>query len=168
MRPASLPYPDPAAAPGPTGARADVLVLLCTSVPAFMLQLDATSSRVAAGHRPLARRQLRRIEWVVTAYMLSFAALLLPAGALADRFGRKRLLVSGLGFSPSPRCCAARRQAPGAGRGRALQGAGAAMALSASLAALSHAVQRRGPARAFAFWGSVIGVGMASGRLSVA
>jgi len=148
-----------------SGARADVLVLLCTSVPAFMLQLDANIVSVSL---PAIARSLDAsfagIEWVVTAYMLSFAALLLPAGALADRFGRKRLLVSGLGvFTVASLLCGSAPNLPVLVGARALQGMGAAMQLSASLAALSHAVHGEARARAFAFWGSVIGVGMASG-----
>src|SRR6201999_2852801 len=74
-----------------------LLVLVCTSAPSFMLQLDANIVSVSL---PSIARSLNAsfegIEWVITAYMLSFASLLLPAGALADRFGRKRLLIIGL------------------------------------------------------------------------
>ncbi|MCJ2058508.1 MFS transporter [Methylobacterium sp. J-048] len=146
-------------------ARGHLLVLLCTSVPAFMLQLDANIVSVSL---PAIARSLDAsfagIEWVVTAYMLSFASLLLPAGALADRFGRKRLLVAGLAvFTLASLLCGSAPNLSVLVAGRALQGAGAAMQLSASLAALSHAVHGEARARAFAFWGSVIGIGMASG-----
>jgi MFS family permease len=71
-------------------------VLLCTSVPSFMLQLDANIVSVSL---PSIARSLNAsfagIEWVVSAYMLSFASLLLPAGAIADRFGRRLLLIIG-------------------------------------------------------------------------
>jgi MFS family permease len=88
-----------AAAPASTSSstRHAMLVLICTSVPSFMLQLDANIVSVSL---PVIARSLNAsfagIEWVITAYMLSFASLLLPAGALADRFGRKPLLVIGL------------------------------------------------------------------------
>ena len=42
------------------------------------------------------------IEWVVSAYMLAFAALLLPAGSISDRFGRKKTLLWGLSILSSP------------------------------------------------------------------
>ena len=62
-----------------------------------MLQLDANIVSVSL---PVIARSLNAsfagIEWVITAYMLSFASLLLPAGALADRFGRKPLMIIGL------------------------------------------------------------------------
>jgi MFS family permease len=68
-----------------------MLVLIGTSAPSFMLHLDANIVSVSL---PAIARSLGAsvagIEWVVSAYMLSFAALLMPAGALADRFGRKR------------------------------------------------------------------------------
>ena len=80
----------------PTGLHA-MLVLICVSAPSFMLQLDAN---IVAVSLPSISESLGAnfagIEWVITAYTLSFASLLLPAGALADRFGRKRMLVTGL------------------------------------------------------------------------
>jgi MFS family permease len=80
-----------------SSTRHAMLVLICTSVPSFMLQLDANIVSVSL---PVIARSLNAsfagIEWVITAYMLSFALLLLPAGALADRFGRKPLLIIGL------------------------------------------------------------------------
>src|SRR5215475_15602029 len=77
--------------------RQALLVLICTSAPSFMLQLDANIVSVSL---PAIAHSLNAsfagIEWVITAYMLSFASLLMPAGALADRFGRKLMLIIGL------------------------------------------------------------------------
>jgi EmrB/QacA subfamily drug resistance transporter len=145
--------------------RHEILVLICTSVPSFMVQLDASIVSVSL---PVIARSLSAsfagIEWVITAYMLSFAALLLPAGALADRFGRKRLLILGLSvFTFASFLCGS---APTLGvliAARVLQGSGAALQLSSSLATLSHSFQGHARARAFSFWGSVYGIGMASG-----
>lgn len=145
--------------------RHDWLVLICTSAPSFMLQLDANIVSVSL---PSIARSLHAdfagIEWVITAYMLSFASLLLPAGALADRFGRKRLLIAGLGlFTFASLLCGSALNLPMLIAARALQGAGAAMQLSAALATLSHAFHGAARARAFSFWGTVVGIGMASG-----
>jgi MFS family permease len=81
----------------PLSAKQPMLVLIATSAPSFMLHLDANIVSVSL---PAIARSLGAsfagIEWVVTAYLLSFAALLMPAGALADRFGRKKILIIGL------------------------------------------------------------------------
>jgi EmrB/QacA subfamily drug resistance transporter len=145
--------------------RQALLVLICTSAPSFMLQLDANIVSVSL---PAIAHSLHAsfagIEWVITAYMLSFASLLMPAGALADRFGRKRLLIIGLStFTFASVLCGAAPSLPVLIAARALQGAGAAMQLSSALATLSHSFQGEARARAFAFWGSVVGIGIASG-----
>jgi EmrB/QacA subfamily drug resistance transporter len=155
-------------APAATTASAKrqaLLVLICTSAPSFMLQLDANIVSVSL---PAIAHSLNAsfagIEWVITAYMLSFASLLMPAGALADRFGRKPLLIIGLStFTFASLLCGAAPNLPVLIAARALQGAGAAMQLSSALATLSHAFQGEARARAFAFWGSVVGIGIASG-----
>src|ERR1700759_5808383 len=77
--------------------RQALLVLICTSAPSFMLQLDANIVSVSL---PAIAHSLNAsfagIEWGITAYMLSFASLLMPAGGLADRFGRQPVLIIGL------------------------------------------------------------------------
>ncbi len=81
----------------PVRGSRQLLILLCVSIPSFMISLDSNiiavslSSIAATLHAEFAD-----IEWVVSAYTLTFAALLMPAGALADRFGRKRILLIGL------------------------------------------------------------------------
>ncbi len=150
--------------PALTGREA-LLVLICTSAPSFMLQLDANIVSVslpAIAHSLGA--SFAGIEWVVTAYMLSFASLLMPAGALADRFGRKKILIIGLStFTFASLLCGAAPNLSVLIAARALQGAGAAMQLSSALATLSHAFQGAARARAFSFWGSVVGIGMTCG-----
>jgi MFS family permease len=86
--------------------RHTLLVLVRISAPSFMLQLDANIVSVSL---PAIARSLNAsfagIEWVIMAYML------MPAGALADRFGRKKLLTAGLSiftfasFAGRPRNC---------------------------------------------------------------
>ena len=144
-----------------------MLVLICVSVPSFMLQLDAN---IVAVSLPSISESLHvnfaGIEWVVTAYTLSFASLLLPAGALADRFGRKRLLMTGLGlFTMASVFCGAAPNLATLITARAFQGAGAALQLSAALATLSSFFKGDERARAFAFWGSVVGIGISMGPI---
>src|SRR4029077_7837380 len=104
------------------------------------------------------------IEWVMRAYLTIFASLLLPAGALSERFGAKRLLILGLSvFSFASFLCGSAPNLTVLIIARALQGAGAAMQLSAALATLSHVFQGEARARAFSFWGSVVGIGAALG-----
>ncbi|HVX78808.1 MAG TPA: MFS transporter [Bradyrhizobium sp.] len=142
-----------------------LLVLVCSSAPSFMLQLD---TNIVAVSLPSISHSLKAnfagIEWVVTAYTLSFASLLLPAGALADRFGRKRVLMIGLGiFTAASFFCGAAPNLATLVTARAFQGVGAAMQLSAALATLSSFFKGDERARAFAFWGSVVGAGIALG-----
>jgi len=133
-----------------------LLVLLSVSVPSFMINLD---SNIVAVSLPSIARSLHAdfaaIEWVISAYTLTFASLVMPAGALADRYGRKRTLVLGLViFTLASLICGA------------AQGVGAALQLSAALAILSHGFRGAERARAFAFWGSVIGVAITLGPVA--
>jgi EmrB/QacA subfamily drug resistance transporter len=144
-----------------------LLVLICSSAPSFMLQLD---TNIVAVSLPSISETLKAnfagIEWVVTAYTLSFASLLLPAGALADRFGRKPVLMIGLGiFTAASFFCGAAPNLATLITARAFQGVGAAMQLSAALATLSSFFKGDERARAFAFWGSIVGAGIALGPI---
>lgn len=142
-------------------------VLLCASGMCFMIMLD---SNIVAVSLPSIARDLGAafsdIEWVVSAYVLTFAALLMPSGALADRIGRRRIALVGLSvFTLSSLLCGL---APGAlilNMARAVQGIGAALQLSAALAILGHEFRGSDRARAFGFWGTVIGVAVALGPL---
>ncbi|WP_144156713.1 MFS transporter [Paraburkholderia sp. BCC1885] len=145
-----------------------LLVLLCVSVPSFMINLDANI--VAVSLSSIARSlhaDFAAIEWVISAYTLAFATLVMPAGALADRFGRKRMLVVGLAvFTLASGICGAATSTTVLNYARALQGVGAALQLSAALAILAHSFQGRERASAFAFWGSVIGVAIMLGPVA--
>src|SRR4029077_20675127 len=72
-----------------------VLAVVCVAV--FVINIDASIVNVAL---PTLVRELgastSRLQWVVDAYQLSFCALVLAAGSLSDRFGRKGALISGL------------------------------------------------------------------------
>src|SRR5829696_8234575 len=116
-------------------------VLAVASVASFMAALDTlvvttalTTIRLDLG------ATIEQLEWTVNAYSLSFAVLLMPAAALGDRFGRRRLLAVGLGiFAAASAACA---MAPGVEwliAARAVQGAGAALVMPLSLALLSVA-----------------------------
>jgi len=102
------------------------------------------------------------IEWVVSAYMLAFAALLLPAGSIADRFGRKKILISGLVlFILASLGCGAAPNIVFLDIARAIKGVGAALLLTSALATIGHAFHDETErAKAWAFWGACMGVAM--------
>ena len=87
-------------------------VLLVTSVGVFMSFLDVTIVNIAfpdiAASFPDA--SLAHLSWIINAYAIVFAAALVPAGRLADRFGRRRFFFLGV-RSSSPRPCSAGRPA---------------------------------------------------------
>ncbi|MBY0382379.1 MAG: MFS transporter [Xanthobacteraceae bacterium] len=152
----------------PMSRRQTLFVLLCASVPSFMINLD--SNIVAVSLSSIARSlkaDFADIEWVISAYTLTFASLMLPSGELADRFGRRRILLVGLVvFTAASFLCGAAPNIMILNGARALQGVGAALQLSAALAILSHSFHGAARARAFAFWGSVIGVAMSLGPVA--
>lgn len=105
------------------------LILATASAVCALIILD---TNIVAVSLPTIARELNAtltdIEWVVSAYLLSFAALLLPAGSLADRFGRKRTLQIGLTiFGVASAACAAAPTLLLLDVARAFKGVGAAL-----------------------------------------
>ena len=140
------------------------LALICTGY--FIVILDATVTNVAL---PSIGRGLHGsvtgLQWVVDAYTLSFAALLLTGGALAERLGGRRVFTAGLViFGAASAACGL---APSLGvlvAARLIQGAGAAVLVPSSLLLLQAAFTDPGErARALGLWGAIAGVGAASG-----
>ena len=85
---------------------------------------------------------------------------------LADRFGRRRMLIVGLAiFTLASLLCGLAPSALVLNAARALQGVGAAIELSAALAVLGHEFRGAERAKAFGFWGTVVGVAVAVGPL---
>jgi EmrB/QacA subfamily drug resistance transporter len=140
-------------------------VLTCCSGVSFMIMLD--SNIVGVALPSIARTYhaaFSDIEWVVSGYILTFAALLMTGGALADTYGRRKMLVIGIVlFGLSSVLCGMAPSAVWLDIARALQGVGAAIQLSANLAVLGH--EFRGPdrAKAFGVWGAVLGIAAAIG-----
>ncbi|WP_030708789.1 MFS transporter [Streptomyces sp. NRRL F-2580] len=104
--------------------------------------------------------------WAVDAYVIVFAALLIPAGALGDRYGRKGALLAGLGLFAAGGAASALAQDPAvliAGRG--VCGAGAALIMPATMSVLVHLTppERRG--RALATWTLSAGLGGLAGNV---
>ncbi|MFL9879911.1 MFS transporter [Herbaspirillum rhizosphaerae] len=138
------------------------ILLICSSVCALIV-LD---TNIVAVSLPSVARSLHAdfsdIEWVVSAYMLAFASLLLPAGSLADRFGRKRMMLLGLSlFSIASLGCGLAWSVEVLQLARALKGVGAAMLLTSALAVIGHVFHtEKDRTHAWAVWGACMGVSM--------
>ncbi|SOF03196.1 drug resistance transporter, EmrB/QacA subfamily [Streptomyces sp. OV198] len=144
-----------------------VLAVCCLSM--FLVGLDTTIVNVglpAIGHG--LGIGTRSLEWTVDAYTLVLASLLISSGALADRFGRRRVFQVGLVvFGAASLVCAI---APSVGvliAARALQGIGASMLSPVALAIVVNAMpDPRERAQAIGVWASVFGLSMAAGPVT--
>lgn len=133
----------------------------------LLVQLDVSIVNVAlASISTSIHVGVTGLQWVVDAYALTFASLLLSAGALGDRFGARRVFLGGLSvFLLGSLGCAL---APGAVTliaARALQGVGASTLVPCSLALLNHAAQddANARARAISLWTAAGSIGLALG-----
>ncbi|MGH2945094.1 MAG: MFS transporter [Solirubrobacteraceae bacterium] len=142
--------------------------LIAVSVATFMLLLDITVVNVAL---PSIREDLGAsftdLQWVIDAYALTLAALVLTAGSLADRLGRRRLFAAGLGiFSIASLLCGLAPDPTFLNLARALQGVGGAVMFAVSLALTAKefaAGRERG--MAMGIYGATVGVAVAIGPL---
>ncbi|HVW42496.1 MAG TPA: MFS transporter [Amycolatopsis sp.] len=137
------------------------LTLLSLCLGLFLAQTDTTAVNLAL---PAMARDLAAKQWVMDAYHLAFAALLLTGGTLGDRFGRRRLFRIGLVLfvAGSVLCTLGPALVPG----RALQGAGAGLAIPQSLGLMSVVfAPGRDRDRAMAAWSAVTGIALASGPI---
>jgi EmrB/QacA subfamily drug resistance transporter len=147
----------------PTSSRSRWWPLVAICLGTFILLVDVTIVSVALpSMADDLHARLSSLQWVVDAYALSLAALLLPGGSLADRFGRRRVFEIGLVvFALASLCCAL---APSAGlliAARAVQGVGAAAMFATNSALLSGTYAGRDRGVAFGIWGAVTGAAAA-------
>src|SRR5499425_776570 len=149
--------------------RSKPVILAALLLAAFSVNLDTTLVNVAL---PSLVRELHatttQLQWVVDAYNLVFAALLLTFGSLSDRLGRKGMLLAGLavfgaasiagGFTSTPAQLIA---------ARSVMGLGAAMTFPSTLSLISNVfTERRERARAIGLWGAIAGVAIAMGPIA--
>ncbi|MEV0188119.1 MFS transporter [Kitasatospora purpeofusca] len=158
-----------APAPPPLSARRRWTVLAVCALSLFLVGLDTTIVNVglpAIGHG--LGVGTRDLEWIVDAYTVVLASLLISAGALADRFGRRRVFQCGLlVFGLASLLCALAPSAGALVAARVLQGVGASMLSPVALAIVVNAMpDPRERARAIGVWASVFGLSMAAGPVT--
>src|SRR5438874_6342897 len=144
------------------------LILTSLLLASFAINLDTTIVNVAL---PSLVRELHAstsdLQWIVDAYSLVFAALLLAAGSLSDRVGRKGVLLAGLAVFGLASLAGGFTDSPGqliVARG--VMGLGAALIFPATLSLISNVfVERRERARAIGLWGASAGVAIALGPI---
>jgi EmrB/QacA subfamily drug resistance transporter len=140
------------------------VLLLC----AFAVNVDTTIVNVAL---PTLSIELdastRDLQWIVDAYTLVFAALVLAAGALGDRFGRKRMLLIGLVVYLVGNSAAALVDSSDALIAcRVVMGVGAAIIFPSTLSTIVHLFSDRGErAKAIGLWGATTGIAVALGPI---
>jgi EmrB/QacA subfamily drug resistance transporter len=151
-----------------TAVKGRPVILLSLLLAAFAINVDTTIVNVAL---PSLVRELHasttQLEWIVDAYNLLFAALVLATGNLSDRLGRKGVLLCGLGVFGAATTAGGLVNGPnGLIAARAVMGIGAALIFPATLSLLTNVfTERRERARAIGLWGATAGVGIAAGPI---
>jgi EmrB/QacA subfamily drug resistance transporter len=139
--------------------------LLAVCAGTFMLLLDVTIVIVAQpAIQDDLHASLTEVQWVLDAYALTLASLLLTSGVLADRYGRKRLFLTGLViFTLGSLLCGVAQDPSMLIASRSAQGVGGAIMFATSLALLGHSFRGRDRGVAFGVWGAVTGISTALG-----
>ena len=142
------------------------LGVLCLSL--IVISLDNTILNVAL---PTLERDVgasaSQLQWIVDAYMLVFAGLLLTAGALGDRFGRRRALTFGLVVFGAGSALSAMATTPGMLiAARAVMGVGGAFIMPSTLSIITNVFPPGERAKAIGIWAAFAGLGIAIGPVS--
>jgi MFS family permease len=149
--------------PASPGRPAPVLAAVCLAALALPLSFSGGALATPAIGRELAGSPVA-LNWITNAFMLTFGSLLMAAGTLADRFGRRRVFAIGVGGFAL--CSLVLCIAPSLlvlDLLRALQGIAAAAALAGGTAALAQEFDGPGRTRAFSLLGTTFGLGLAFG-----
>src|SRR5271169_3795113 len=141
------------------------LLAVCTGT--FMLLLDVTIVIVA---QPAIQSGLdasfSEVQWVLDAYALTLASLLLTSGVLADRYGRKRLFTIGLIiFTLGSLLCGLAQTPLMLILSRSGQGVGGAIMFATSLALIGQSFQGKDRGTAFGLWGAITGIAVSVGPI---
>jgi EmrB/QacA subfamily drug resistance transporter len=150
----AAPSPSEIVVPAPIRSRTGVSLIAATVLASGVASYDAYVVNVAV---PAIGRQLHAsvtaVQWTLTSYLLSLAALLLLAGALADRFGRRRVMAIGLWVMlVSSILCASAQSIDALIAARVAQGVGGALVTPISLALLNGTLRVSDRARGIGVW----------------
>lgn len=156
----------PTADPAPARPVRPGLVLFSTGLATFAVFLDTTIGFVSfpAISRTFSAAGAETVSWVLNAYTLVFAALLVPAGRLADRLGRKRMFLIGVvTFTIGSMLCGLSPTVGALIAAEMVEAAGAAILVPASLALVLQTFPREKVPFAVAIWGAIGAVAGAAG-----
>ncbi|MEA2352780.1 MAG: hypothetical protein QOJ14_1194 [Thermoleophilaceae bacterium] len=142
------------------------LAVVCIATAMLMLDIAVVNTAIPSIAKDL-HADMSGVQWVVDAYTLALASVVLTAGSLADRLGRRRLFAVGLGiFTVASLGAALADSVAVLNTARAVQGIGGAIMFAVSLALLAHAFPSpRERASALAAYGATIGASFAVGPL---
>ncbi|MFJ4657181.1 MFS transporter [Nocardia sp. NPDC088792] len=150
----------------PARTRRPGIALATVTAVLFVTFLDTTVVSVAlADIRSELSTDVMLLQWVVNAYTLVFASLMLAAGSLGDRWGRKRVMIAGLAiFCAGSVLSALATSVPMLIAGRAVMGVGAAASEPGTLSVLRQIFpEARTRAKALGVWAAVSGLALAAG-----
>jgi len=155
--------------PSPSAPPRRGLALAALCLCAFAVNLDVTLVNVTLPRLTLdLGASTRELQWVVDAYTLAFAALVLAAGSLGDRFGRREALLAGLlVYGAGNAAAALTTSTEGLIATRTIMGVGAALIFPTTLSIIANLFTDRGErARAIGLWGAVTGLAIALGPIA--
>ncbi|MES2347202.1 MAG: MFS transporter [Pseudomonadota bacterium] len=145
-----------------------LLMLMTLAIGFVMAMIDVTAVNTALSDISVSLAvPLAGLVWVVDGYTLTFAALLMAGGALADRYGPKNVYQGGLSvFILGSILCAVAPSGNALIAARLLQGAGAALFMPSSLSLMTHAYENQATrARMLGTWSAIVGCSSAAGPL---
>jgi MFS family permease len=148
------------------GKRSGLLTLMCACVVLVVGMVAAVNLAVPMLAASALHPSASALVWIVDTYVVVFACLVIPGGAAGDRFGRKGVLLAGLGlFAAGTLLSAVAPDVVLLLAGRALTGVGAAAVLPNSLAVLLHALPPQKKAATIVTWASMTGIGGVLGNV---
>lgn len=149
-----------------SGRRWAVLGVMCVSLVLVVMSVSGLNVALPTLVRELGATA-RQLQWIVDAYALVFAALLLTAGAVGDRFGRKGALLAGFAvFGSGAAASALASSADQLIATRAMMGVGAALIMPATLSIIVSVFPPEERSKAISIWAGVAGLGGALGQIT--